>query len=105
MTFRLRIRPRVLRNVANRDFSLEIFGQKIPFPLGVSPTALQKMAEDGGENTSAKAAGKCGIPFVLSTTATSSIEEVGNSAPDTFKWFQTYIFNDRYENLLCNHNL
>jgi (S)-2-hydroxy-acid oxidase len=41
------------------------------------------------------AAGNCGIPFVLSTTASSSAEEVTQSAPNAIKWFQTYIFRER----------
>lgn len=51
---RLRIRPRVLRNVANRDFSCEVFGQKFDFPLGISPSAMQKIAHPEGENASAR---------------------------------------------------
>jgi isopentenyl diphosphate isomerase/L-lactate dehydrogenase-like FMN-dependent dehydrogenase len=43
------------------------------------------------------AAGAQNIPFILSTIATSSIEEVAHSAPDTIKWFQLYIYKDRLE--------
>jgi isopentenyl diphosphate isomerase/L-lactate dehydrogenase-like FMN-dependent dehydrogenase len=43
-----------------------------------------------------KAVGAAGSVFILSTLSTSSIEEVAAAAPDTIKWFQLYIYNDRY---------
>ena len=36
-----------------------------------------------------------GTVFILSTIATSSIEEVAEAAPTALKWFQLYIYNDR----------
>lgn len=88
---------------------------KYSMPLGISPTAMQKMAHPEGENANARgmfvrcnreflalielsfvlAAGTNQIPFILSTIATSSIEEVSQSAPNTLKWFQLYIYKDR----------
>lgn len=46
------------------------------------------------------AAGAMGTIFTLSTLSTSSIEEVAAAAPDTIKWFQLYIYNDRYKNTI-----
>lgn len=37
-----------------------------------------------------------GTVYTLSTIATSSIEEVAEAAPNALKWFQLYIYNDRY---------
>ena len=36
-----------------------------------------------------------GVPFTLSTIATSSIEQVAEGAPDALKFFQVYIYRDR----------
>lgn len=49
-----RIRPRFLRDVSSRDASIEIFGSKVSFPCGISPTAMQKMAHPQGEIANAK---------------------------------------------------
>lgn len=49
-----RIRPRFLRDVAVRDSSINIFGSKVSFPCGISPTAMQKMADPQGEVANAK---------------------------------------------------
>lgn len=42
------------------------------------------------------AAGKIGTVFTLSTIATTSIEEIASKATDTLRFFQLYIYKDRY---------
>lgn len=42
------------------------------------------------------AVAKMGGVFILSTLSTSSIEEVAEAAPDATRWFQLYIYKDRY---------
>uniref|UniRef100_R4G4U1 (S)-2-hydroxy-acid oxidase n=1 Tax=Rhodnius prolixus TaxID=13249 RepID=R4G4U1_RHOPR len=89
---KLRIRPRVLRDISVRDTSCEILGSKIKIPIGVSPSAMQKMAHPEGECANARAVGEKGSIFILSTLSTTSLEEVAECAPDTIKWFQLYIY-------------
>ncbi len=36
-----------------------------------------------------------GTIFILSTIATSSIEEIADAAPDGVRWFQLYVYKDR----------
>lgn len=55
-----RIRPRFLRDVTVRDASVDIFGSKVSFPCGISPTAMQKMADPQGEVANAK-----GLSFIF----------------------------------------
>lgn len=85
-----------MRNVADVDLSVEVFGEKLEWPIGVSPSAMQKMAHPEGEVASARAAGKAGSLFILSSASTTSLEEVAKKAPDTHKWFHLYIFKDRW---------
>ncbi|KAL5273656.1 HAO1 family protein [Megaselia abdita] len=92
---KLRIRPRVLINVSKVNLNVEIFGSKLEWPVGVSPTAMQKMAHPDGEVASARAAGKAGSLFILSSLSTTSLEEVAEKAPDTIKWFHSHLFKDR----------
>lgn len=91
----LRLRPRVLRDVSVVDLSTHVLGLDLSMPLGIAPTAMQRMAHRDGEVANARAAGKSGSVFTLSTLSTSSMEEVGEKAPDTQKWFQVYIYKDR----------
>lgn len=92
---RLRLRPRCLRDVSQVDVSCKIFGQQLKWPLGIAPTAMQKLAHPDGEIGNARAAGKAGSIFILSTLSTTSLEDLSVAAPDTYKWFQLYIYKDR----------
>ncbi|XP_014254283.1 (S)-2-hydroxy-acid oxidase GLO1 isoform X2 [Cimex lectularius] len=92
---RLRIRPRMLRDVSCRSTKTTILGSEVAIPIGVSPTAMQKMAHPQGECANARAVGKTGSVFILSTLSTTSIEDVEEGAPDTIKWFQLYIYKTR----------
>ena len=51
---RLKVRPRLLRDVSIIDMSTTILGEKIDFPICVAPTAMQKMAHPDGEIATAK---------------------------------------------------
>lgn len=73
---RYRIMPRILRNVSNVDSSKDIFGFKATLPLGLSPSAMQKLAHPEGEIATSRAAAKLGLPMVLSSYSTTSLEEV-----------------------------
>ena len=92
---RLRLRPRCLRDVSHLDTSCGILGHRLEWPLGIAPTAMQKLAHPDGEMGTARAAGKAGSIFILSTLSTCSIEDVAAAAPETCKWFQLYIYKDR----------
>ncbi|XP_028043353.1 hydroxyacid oxidase 1 [Bombyx mandarina] len=92
---RLRISPKCLVGVNNCDLRTTVLGNEISMPIGISATAMQRMAHPDGELANVKAAAKEQTIFMLSTIATSSIEEVANAAPDATKWFQLYIYNDR----------
>ncbi|KAL4924847.1 alpha-hydroxy acid oxidase [Aspergillus undulatus] len=70
------IRPRVLRDVSNFDTSTTIFGCKVKFPFGFSPTAMQALAHPDGEVATSKAAAKDGILMGLSTYSTIEPEKV-----------------------------
>lgn len=92
---KIRILPRMLRDVTNVDITTTVLGEKVSMPLGIAPTALQRMAHPDGECANAKAAEAAGIIFTLSTISTSSIEEVAAAAPKAIKWLQLYVFLDR----------
>lgn len=47
--FRLRIRPRCLQDVTVRDLKTNVLGLDVNVPIGVAPTAMQKMAHPDGE--------------------------------------------------------
>lgn len=77
---RLRIRPRFLnRDVSKRDLSANFLGNHVSCPIGVAPTAMQKLAHPDGEAGSARACEKAGVVFILSTISNTSLEDVTKS--------------------------
>lgn len=52
--FRYKIRPRCLRDVSKTDLSTVVLGIKVSIPVGISPTAMQKMAHPDGECANAR---------------------------------------------------
>lgn len=93
---RLRLRPRVLRNVAERRLEVTLLGdQKLSMPVGISPTAFQKMAHPDGEVAVAKAAQAAGTLMTLSTFSNDCLEDVQREAPGGLRWFQLHVFRDR----------
>ncbi|XP_013414099.1 hydroxyacid oxidase 1 [Lingula anatina] len=93
---RYRFRPRFLqKDVSKRDLSTRIQGQPVDFPVGIAPTALQRMAHPDGEVATGRAAAAMKTCMVLSTMATSSIEEVAQASPEGLRWFQICIYRDR----------
>ena len=92
---RLALRPHVLRDVAKVSTATTLLGSEVPVPLLVAPMAYHRMADPEGEAASVAGAAAAGAPYVLSTQATMSVEEVALAAPDAVRWFQVYVVRDR----------
>ena len=67
--------PRSLVDISRPDHSVEIFGQRIPFPLLLSPTGLTALFNREAEKAVARAAGEAGLPYCLSTVGNTTIED------------------------------
>ncbi len=91
---RIKLMPRVLRDISKRDLTTTIFGQEVSMPILVAPTAFHRMATPDGEVATGRAAGAAGTLMMLSTLSTSSIEEVMAEATGPV-WFQLYVYKDR----------
>ncbi|XP_033501737.1 2-Hydroxyacid oxidase 1 [Epinephelus lanceolatus] len=90
--------PRVLRDVSKVDLSVSVLGQKLSMPLCVAATAMQRMAHPEGETATARACRAVGTGMMLSSWATSTIEEVMSAmtaSPGGVLWLQLYIYKDR----------
>jgi L-lactate dehydrogenase (cytochrome) len=86
--------PRVLRDVDEVDLSTTILGSPSPLPFALAPTGFTRMTHHEGELAVARAAGRAGIPYTLSTMGTRSIERVASVASGPL-WFQLYVWRDR----------
>lgn len=89
------LRPRVLCNVSRVDLTKYIFGDKLSMPIGISPTAMQKMAHSQGEKGMVRACNRLNALMVLSLFSTTSLEDVAKEAPICPKWQNIYILKNR----------
>ncbi len=87
---RWRIVPRMLRDVSQRDLSVEVLGHKLPAPVLLGPVGVQNIIRSEGELAVARAASSLGVPFVVSTVSSHPIEEIGRTMADSPHWFQLY---------------
>jgi isopentenyl diphosphate isomerase/L-lactate dehydrogenase-like FMN-dependent dehydrogenase len=90
----IKFRPQVLVDVANRDLSIELFGQRQKLPFAISPTGIAGLLWHGGEVALARAAAAAGVPFSLATTSITSMEDVAAQAGGRL-WYQLYMWPER----------
>lgn len=82
--------PRVMRDVASRDLSVELFGARLPAPLLLAPIGVLDLAHRDADLAVGRAASAMGIPFVFSNQASVPMEDVARAMGDGPRWFQLY---------------
>jgi L-lactate dehydrogenase (cytochrome) len=90
----LKLRQRVAVDVGARSTESTMLGRKVTMPTALAPVGLTGMQWADGEILAARAAGKFGVPFTLSTMSICSIEDVAQGTTKPF-WFQLYVMRDR----------
>lgn len=85
-----RIVPRVLRDVAKRDLSIELFGQKLPSPMLLSPIGVLEMVHREADLAVARAATALGVPYIFSNQASVPMETCAAVMGGSPRWFQLY---------------
>ncbi len=86
--------PQILHDVSAPDLSVEVFGDRLPAPLGLAPTGYTRMVNPVGETGVAIASAPTGLPYGLSTVGSTSIEDVAATGHPRL-WFQLYVQRDR----------
>ena len=84
--------PRALRNVARRSQAVSLLGVKQTSPFGIAPMGIAALSTYEGDLVMARAAQAAGVPYVLSGSSLTPLEEVMQVAPDS--WFQAYLPGD-----------
>jgi lactate 2-monooxygenase len=92
---RVRLRPRMLAGNRERDLSVEVLGTRSAAPFFLAPIGVLSIAHPEGELACARAAAATGVPYILSSAASHSIEEIAAAMGDAPRWFQLYWINDR----------
>ena len=89
----IRLRQRVAVDMEGRSTATQMIGQDVAMPVALAPVGLTGMQCADGEIKAARAAGKFGVPYTLSTMSICSIEDVAENTEKPF-WFQLYVMRD-----------
>lgn len=90
---RWQIVPRMLRNVGERNLGAQVLGATLPAPVMLAPIGVQSIVHPDAEVAVARAAASVGVPFILSTASSKTMEEVAQAADAVGKvpcWYQLY---------------
>jgi lactate 2-monooxygenase len=87
---RWRIVPRMLRDVSERDTSVELFGRRLPAPFLLAPIGVSEMVHKDADLAVARAARTEGVPVVFSNQASEPMEACAEALGDNPRWFQLY---------------
>ncbi|HEX2016338.1 MAG TPA: lactate 2-monooxygenase [Solirubrobacteraceae bacterium] len=82
--------PRMLRDVSARDLATSVLGVAMPAPVMLAPVGVQSIIHPEAELAVARAAAGLDVPFILSTAASHTIEQVAEAAGGASRWFQLY---------------
>jgi lactate 2-monooxygenase len=91
---RWRIVPRMLRDATRRTLSTSVLGTSMPAPVMTAPLGVQAILHPEGELATARATAALGVPMILSTASSQTIEDVAAASGDGPRWYQLYWPND-----------
>jgi L-lactate dehydrogenase (cytochrome) len=89
----LRWQPDALVAADTVDTGITLAGEQWAMPIGLAPTGYTRMIHPAGEIGVAQAAAAARSPYVLSTVATTAIEDI--TATTRAPWSQLYAMRDR----------
>jgi lactate 2-monooxygenase len=87
---RVRIVPRMLRDVSTRDTSVELFGRRFEAPVLTAPIGVLELAHREADIAVARGAREARVPMVISNQASRPMEDIARELGDTPRWFQLY---------------
>jgi isopentenyl diphosphate isomerase/L-lactate dehydrogenase-like FMN-dependent dehydrogenase len=87
---RWRIVPRMLRGITRRDLSTTVLGTPMTAPVLTAPVGALGLVHPDADRAVARATAALGLTSVLSTAASTALEDVAAAVPDANRWFQLY---------------
>lgn len=91
---RWQLAPRVLVDVADASSACSLLGAPAGMPAAIAPTGAAGFGWRGADLALARAAARMGLPYTLSSSATTAIETIAEQAPGRL-WFQAYVLRNR----------
>jgi lactate 2-monooxygenase len=91
---RWKIVPRMLRDVSERDLTVELFGRMLPAPVLFGPVGAAELVDSEADLAIARAAASLDVPYVFTSQACASMEECAATMGPAPRWFQLYWSTD-----------
>jgi 4-hydroxymandelate oxidase len=91
---RLRLSPRILRDLSAANTRLELFGRTYEHPVFVAPTAFHRLFHPDGERATVLGASVLDACMTVSSSSGEPLEELARLATVP-PWFQLYVQWDR----------
>jgi isopentenyl diphosphate isomerase/L-lactate dehydrogenase-like FMN-dependent dehydrogenase len=92
---RWRLRPAMLAGNQQRDLHVNVLGTSSPTPFFLAPVGVLSAARPDGDLAVARAAAAAGVPWVVSTAASTPMETIAATMGTAPRWYQLYWVNDR----------
>src|SRR5260370_6796468 len=92
---RWRLRPAMLAGNQHRDLHVNVLGTSSPTPFFLAPVGVLSAARPDGDLEVARAAAAAGVPWVVSTAASTPMETIATTMGAAPRWYQLYWVNDR----------
>jgi 4-hydroxymandelate oxidase len=92
---KLKLRPRMLRDIVKVDTGVSLLGTRIETPIMVAPTGRHHLFHPGAERATAQGCASAGAIYVMSTSGTTTVEQVAAERGAAPQWFQLYMQPDR----------
>src|SRR5688500_9558757 len=92
---RVRLRPRMLAGHTERELTIEVLGLRSAAPFLLGPVGVLSIVHPEAELGVARASSATGVPMVLSSAASTPLEDVAAELGDAQRWFQLYWWGDR----------
>jgi lactate 2-monooxygenase len=92
---RWRIVPRMLTDVSAPSYASTVLGARLAAPFLLAPVGVLAIAHPDAEPAVARAAAAADVPMILSTAASTAMEDVAAANGDGQRWYQLYWPKDR----------
>ena len=92
---RWRLRPAMLAGNQQRDLHVSVLGTSSRTPFFLAPVGVLSAARPDGDLAVARAAAAAGVPWVVSTAASTPMEAIAETMGAAPRWYQLYWVNDR----------
>ena len=87
-------RPRAAVAFSDTQLGVRVLGHQLAFPAILAPVGYSRLMHPGGEVAAARAAGRSGTAYILSTISGHKLEDV-KAATEGPAWYQLYLLGGR----------